>query len=327
MFGDEPKLPAMTLATACYRLMFRDCAKLTSAPDLPATSLKIKCYAHMFEGCSSMTKAPALLAEALRDSCYAYMFKDCSALSSVTMMARNNYSGASYCWLDGVGAFGTLSKHESAVLAEDSVSGVPTGWEVNETPIEWDAIPVDLGLSVKWSAYNLGATRPEETGCFFAWGETEIKGAYSWETYNLCRGTNNTLTKYCTNNEYGVVDGKTILELSDDAAHAHLGGGWRVPSREEWQELVANCTWQMEEINNLPVVRLTSTVPGYTDKSIILPYDAGVEGETLHAGTGGAYWSSTANHSLRAFRSLFNTTVTESPGLKCYGRLIRPVSD
>ena len=57
---------------------------------------------------------------------------------------------------------------------------------------------VDLGLSVKWATCNIGASSPEEIGDYFAWGETEPKKDYSWETYKWSKGTDHTMTKYCT---------------------------------------------------------------------------------------------------------------------------------
>ena len=65
---------------------------------------------------------------------------------------------------------------------------------------------VDLGLSVKWATCNVGASTPEEYGYYFAWGETEPKTIYDWTTYKWCRGSNATLTKYNTDNDYGIVD-------------------------------------------------------------------------------------------------------------------------
>lgn len=74
---------------------------------------------------------------------------------------------------------------------------------------------VDLGLSVKWATFNIGATSPEEYGDYFAWGETEPKDKYSWATYKW--GTSSNLIKYNT------TDGKTILEPADDAATVNWG--------------------------------------------------------------------------------------------------------
>ena len=84
---------------------------------------------------------------------------------------------------------------------------------------EW----VDLGLpsGTKWATCNVGATKPEEYGNYYAWGETETKTTYNWSTYKWCNGSAETQTKYCTNSDYGTVDNKTVLDLEDDAARAN----------------------------------------------------------------------------------------------------------
>ena len=82
---------------------------------------------------------------------------------------------------------------------------------------------VDLGLpsGLLWATCNVGATKPEEYGDYFAWGETEPKSTYNWSTYKYCNGSSTSLTNYCTNSSYGTVDNKTILEAADDAAHTN----------------------------------------------------------------------------------------------------------
>ena len=102
---------------------------------------------------------------------------------------------------------------------------------------------VDLGLSVFWGENNLGANTPEDYGDYFAWGETSVKGIYSWKTYKYCNGSETTLTKYCYDNAYGTVDDKLILGSEDDAAVVNLGGFWRIPTIDEWTELYEKCNW------------------------------------------------------------------------------------
>lgn len=122
--------------------------------------------------------------------------------------------------------------------------------EPSDTPTKENGYDyIDLGLSVKWATCNIGAKRPEEFGDYFAWGETKPKSTYDWSTYNWCRGTNETLTKYNNRSRYGIADNKTTLELTDDAAHTNWGGKWRIPTKSEWEELQNNTTWK-EVINN-----------------------------------------------------------------------------
>ncbi|MBO7083529.1 MAG: DUF1566 domain-containing protein [Bacteroidales bacterium] len=106
---------------------------------------------------------------------------------------------------------------------------------------------VDLGLpsGTLWATCNVGSDAPEEYGDYFAWGETEPKETYYWSTYSYCNGSENSITKYCNNAEYGYngfTDNLTTLLPEDDAASVNWGEDWRTPTREEWQELLDNTT-------------------------------------------------------------------------------------
>ena len=122
---------------------------------------------------------------------------------------------------------------------------------------------VDLGLSVKWANFNVGAFHPTHCGDYFAWGETEPKETYSWATYKWCDGTDANITKYNS------TDGKTILEPADDAAQVHWGGNWRMPTKEEIEELIDNCTWSESIQNGVKGYVVTSK---HTGNSIFFPY-------------------------------------------------------
>ena len=155
---------------------------------------------------------------------------------------------------------------------------------------------VDLGLSVKWATCNVGASKPEEYGDYFAWGETQPKNTYDWSTYKWCNGSYDTQTKYCTKNSYGTVDNKTQLELSDDAARANWGGSWRMPTHEEQEELRTQCTWTWTTQNGVYGYKVTSKKSGYTNNSIFLPAAGYRYGSSLYdAGSDGYYWSSSLN--------------------------------
>ena len=95
---------------------------------------------------------------------------------------------------------------------------------------------VDLGLSVYWATFNVGATNPHEPGDFFSWGEIEPKDNYDWTTYKWCNGSPNHFTKYNTARDYGIVDNKNILDPEDDVAHVKWGGKWRMPTECEIYE-------------------------------------------------------------------------------------------
>ena len=122
-----------------------------------------------------------------------------------------------------------------------------------------------------------------------AWGETEPKSYYDWSTYKWCNGSCNTLTKYCTDSNYGIVDYKTELAPEDDAACAHYPGG-RMPSVEWIHELRYNCTWQWTQRNGVNGQLGT----GPNGNTIFLPVAGRRWHESLdYAGTLGNYWSRT----------------------------------
>lgn len=127
---------------------------------------------------------------------------------------------------------------------------------------------VDLGLSVKWATYNVGATRPEEYGDYFAWGETKPKITYNWENYKWYAGIRDKVNKYCIDSLYGQVDNKNSLDLEDDAAFVNWGTPWRMPTRAEQDELRNNCLWMWTTQNDIMGYKVTSKING---NSIFLP--------------------------------------------------------
>ena len=188
---------------------------------------------------------------------------------------------------------------------------------------------VDLGLPSgrKWAAYNVGATKPEEYGGYYAWGETEEKSNYSWSTYKWCNGSYNTMTKYCTDSSYGTVDNKTVLDPEDDVAHVKWGGSWRMPTKAEQDELRNKCSWQWTTLNGVNGYRVT----GPNGNSIFLPV-AGYRLDTslYLGGSFGNYWSSTPLESLSySACSLYflGTNFDWNSYNRYYGLSVRPVSE
>ena len=188
---------------------------------------------------------------------------------------------------------------------------------------------VDLGLSVKWATCNVGANKPEEYGDYFAWGETQPKAIYDWSTYKWCDGSKTTLTKYNTKSDYGYVDNKTELEASDDAARVNWGGNWRMPTKEEQDELRTECTWEWTTHNGVRGYKVTSNKAGYTDKSIFLPAAGYFDYKSLdYAGSYGYYWSSSLHTGspVGAYRLyLYSSSIDWGISYRYYGQSVRPV--
>ena len=191
---------------------------------------------------------------------------------------------------------------------------------------EW----VDLGLSVKWATTNVGASSPEGYGSYFAWGETRSKNEYTLE--NLKYRTegdsydNVKFSKYVVDSKYGLVDNKTRLELSDDAASKNWGGSWRMPTETEFHELIDNCTWTWTTMNGKNGYKVVSKSNG---NSIFLP-SAGYRHDTslYNAVSYGYYWSSSLyeSYSIGARYLYFNSGNhgTSNNSRRC-GQSVRPV--
>lgn len=183
---------------------------------------------------------------------------------------------------------------------------------------EW----VDLGLSVKWATMNIGASKPEENGLYFAWGEVEPKDYYSWGTYKYCSGSEYTITKYCTDSYWGNVDNKTILDPSDDAATVNWGGDWRMPTKEEINELLTKCTFtKTGNYIDSPI-----KIIGKNGNSIILPLSGSYSEDYLSLGQGhGLYWSSSGYNSSGSHISINVDKLSLYSISRYVGLPIRPV--
>ena len=194
---------------------------------------------------------------------------------------------------------------------------------------------VDLGLpsGTKWATCNVGASKPQDYGNYYAWGETTTKSTYSWSTYKY-GSEYDELTKYCNSSSYGkdgFTDSKTTLDLSDDAAYVNWGGKWRMPTKAQQDELRKQCYWVWtSSYNNSNVAgyivykakissdkgqkiykdKTPSSSYSLSDAHIFLPAAGGRhDGVLLNAGFNCSYWSSsrTAGASFDAWRVDFTS--------------------
>ncbi len=152
---------------------------------------------------------------------------------------------------------------------------------------------VDLGLpsGLLWATCNVGAASPEDYGDYFAWGETQPKDTYNWSTYQYCMGDNDMLTKYCNNSSYGYngfTDDLITLLPEDDAATANWGADWRMPTKEEWQELYQNTTCTLTTQNGVNGLLFTAA----NGNSLFLPAAGYFDNSNLSNVSSGNYWSS-----------------------------------
>ena len=202
--------------------------------------------------------------------------------------------------------------------------------------------PVDLGLSVKWAPFNLGAVEVGGIGLPFAWGETEPRWYSSYADYKYCMGSGTTFTKYCQDPDRGYngfTDNLTTLEASDDAAAAMLGGHWRMPTRDEYRELInannSEITWTDNYNGSAgPGLVFTSKVQGHTGESVFFPM-TGYRSQYEYSpqNTTGRYWLSTLGSGKDSFQAYYMSLASGQDyanaflNLRRFAMHIRPVWD
>lgn len=164
-----------------------------------------------------------------------------------------------------------------------------------------DAVDLGLPSGTLWGSTNLGASRPQDAGAYFAWGETEayVSGhTFNWANYKYSGSDERSLTKYNNTAYYGTVDNKTVLETSDDAAYILRGTDWCLPSTAQVNELVDRTDREWTRVDEKPGWRFTSKTNG---NSIFIPAAGYYEGDILEVGPDqgegakGYYWLNEIN--------------------------------
>ena len=205
---------------------------------------------------------------------------------------------------------------------------------------------VDLGLpsGLKWATCNVGATAPEGNGDYFAWGETEPYYAdtttdpitwkagkeegYNWQSYE---GYTSEEEGDFTEWTHAPYDDNEILKPEYDAATANWGGNWRMPTVDEFHELLENCDFEETTLNGVYGYKFTSKVSGYENNSIFLPA-SGARYDSLlgYFGSDGYYWSSSHYHvSQYAYVFSFNSDEVywDYASERLLGESVRPVCE
>lgn len=176
---------------------------------------------------------------------------------------------------------------------------------------------VDLGLSVNWAGWNVGASSPEEYGDFFAWGETSPQSGdwvYTLSSY-----------RYHTGSDY-INIGSNISGTQYDAARVNWGGSWCMPTKAECEELKNKCIWEWISYNGINGMKVT----GPNGNSIFLPATGYRYDMLFERGRRGNYWSGSLyeDNNSNICLMYFNCYDSYVSGIYCnreLGRGVRPV--
>lgn len=193
------------------------------------------------------------------------------------------------------------------------------GWM--EPTADADGRVADLGLSVKWARMNVGAYQPEEAGMYFAWGETKTKTNFRDFTYTIL----------APNKDMADI-GRNISKGRYDAAHVQWGDGWRLPTKEECNELIEKCQWQWTEQFGVEGMLVT----GPNEESIFLPAHGERDDFLRSEGITGLFWTGNIEerngfvnqtNACYLWISKFFTTGEVKSYWRYLGHMIRPVKD
>lgn len=246
---------------------------------------------------------------------YTDYFVGCAESGSTNLSISNENTGEIFSrYFDSK----TLKEGESYCFTIPTSSDLH-GWNANENGHAY----VDLGLpsGTLWATCNVGATKPEEYGGYYAWGETEEKQYYYWSTYTHCNGTESTCH----------IIGDDIAGTQYDVAHMKWGGAWRMPSKYQIEELVNYCTTTWTSQNGVNGTLFT----GPNGASIFLPAAGNRWNDYLDLeGMLGDYWSSSIypGYNQRYAYNLYCGLESDGVwrwgwryGRRCSGFTVRPV--
>ena len=148
-------------------------------------------------------------------------------------------------------------------------------------PVPNDCVDLGLASGLLWAKCNMGTTDPTQLGDYYAWGETSTKKKYYSDNYKHFKIDGGIKVL-----KYNEKDGKTVLDLNDDAARANIGAGYRIPTKEDWEELLEDCKWEAVTTTLSEIIDPSQTkviarwkVTGPSGNSIVLPMTSGFRGD------------------------------------------------
>lgn len=208
--------------------------------------------------------------------------------------------------------FDTRSEYEAFTATTEFVKPNVSVCKDQRNIVHFHSAPshdyVEIG-GIKWATMNIGANSITDTGLYFQWGDTSgyttsqvgTDKVFNWESYKYGNGTSSPGTTGMT--KYNSTDGKTVLDINDDAAQANWGGSWRMPTTEELQTLgtVTTSAWT-SSYEGSGVAGLILTSNSDSSKKLFFPACGNANGSNINnVGSYGNIWSSSVNSNYVAY--------------------------
>ncbi|MBQ0081528.1 MAG: Ig-like domain-containing protein, partial [Alistipes sp.] len=243
--------------------------------------------------------------------------------------------------VDATGKVTAVGKGDAIITARTTDGGFTATCSVSVQTVDV-AVPqsIDLGLSVQWASFNLGATKPEESGHYYQWaGTRDVSDTSIFLDWKNCPFHTSSMDektgwlKYIPSDmsSYwsgsGSPDNKMVLDPENDAAYVDLGDSWRMPTKEEFQELIDNCSVEWTQLNGVNGRKFTSIKNG---NSIFLPASGCRNEGVINSATfSGTYWTLSLNiqYPYTAYSLYFHRNNFEVKSLykRSNGLSVRPV--
>lgn len=268
LFRIEPVVPYPTEYTPCTEVALEE-RDSNARPAIKDQVVNWNDYDIIFIGCPVWWHEAPMIIHTFAESynfegktvvpfcTYAATYRDETLAKIVEITPAANH-------LEGYGVSGRSTRGVAEWL--DEIGMIPSEESVAEA--------IDLGLSVKWASFNIGASKPEEYGGLYGWGDS------SGEI------TSENLDDYPS-----VTPPASICGTQYDIATSTWGSDWRMPTQAEFEELASDCTWEWSELNGINGMKIT----GINGNSIFLPAGAHRTGDSVsnQIGQRGSYWSGT----------------------------------
>lgn len=194
---------------------------------------------------------------------------------------------------------------------------------------------VDLGLpsGTIWAGWNIGANSPLEVGSYYAWGETEEKVLYDWNTYFDIESLQKTIYGEYVNptfKKYHVNGIMSIIGTEHDVARTKWGIPWKMPTKFQLEELLRECKVHRVKLNGENIYNYV-LFKGPNGKCILFPFSGSkyntetriTSGELCWSGELRPYAQASVQNSYFAYH--LGDYRVYSEGFRCYGMNVRAV--